>query len=759
MYNDLKKLNGCTIVYDGSNGTIEDTIVKGYSPYIVFTCPGKPGNKQLRIDASAANRIRADKETRDCLREISTEYIQNRLVKTYARTYELINSSKKDERIFASFPSGDDGRDNLQVVLQMAKEGMPEAIFELCSFHRSASRELEGCFDSGILSLFGYKTEKYPACGLINIFETKNAEKKAELKRAREIIISGTEDGFYGEDGVTLSNILGNILPVATRDILDSLYEYYNGPDAFVVQKDRDAFNAVYKEKYSFKKTEEENSADVKKKREAKSFRVREKETLEQIHKHDYSAIANNMKSDSSYGADEKLAVAYTVCSGLREDEETETIRRRAEQIILGARENRIKNLLYELSFKEKESLLNKPFLKGRISVTPDWKAAVMSEFEHSIGNDFAGWWIGYMNDTGLLVPEYGRNAVFWGEIKPSYMPELVSVFRSSLVPENFVSFATEILRMCKGKRAISNDYCEEIENTKMDIARLQDELCHLANQRKEAEEKANALPMELERITGETAADIENYRILKTKIYEEANKLKVVFNNRERAYENAVKKQETLMEKTVKLEKIFSSEGGSARIASIWQHEMLSCMTESMSLNDGLRAFRNAQDVFLDSRSDEMVVLEQLFEMASEHYASKNNQKPEDTQSDKAEMAEKLAACMKPIDDLEQLLAKRRLAAGYSSGATTETLKKVLDIKDELGYFGDHEWNSKIVPVVNPSDYLVGKPIRFDPRMHVCEEELETGEMVIALTSGLMVNGKVKNRARVIRAKNRSVR
>lgn len=386
-------------------------------------------------------------ESKKSLTLMNEEHMVSFLKEAYDKAYSLINDKNpgnKKGTVSAAFSSEDD-KEQLNFVFELAKELVPEAIFEICSFHRSRANELKRYIDPNLLALFGAKSEQFPACGMINLYDFRDKpEQREKLMQARETILCGTEDGFYDDSGVTWEHICSRVLPIATRDIWDSLFELYNNEGAFVPKKDKEAFNEKYKE-YLARIIPSEKSKFEEKTLEGKSlqksFSEIYEETIRALQAEKYDAINQLLEKRGYTVNSEKVAIAFTVLlqPNLVEDsKETVTL---ANTILFKAKESYITRLFNNIDFSHKVQLLNTIDFPNK-TLPQDWINAINKEFMDSIGTEYAGWWIGYLDSKNLLLKEYGKNVSFWESFKLPHVQNLIELFGKCLTPDRFRAFA-----------------------------------------------------------------------------------------------------------------------------------------------------------------------------------------------------------------------------------------------------------------------------------------------------------------------------
>lgn len=247
-------------------GDVKTYLTEKFSEYFSETPFDNEEQPKLESEESAiippaVGDIQKNRNSADTSKyQISMEKMKEILYKNYVRCYELFLEAARGEKItkdrYEQFDSvlryvkRDDEKQNRQkMIYQMAVQGDPAAIFELCTFNRGEARKFQevfACaFDPSVLKLFGFPLDSRCGQEALVIGALKNTLALADFRENREKVFCGPS-GMYEEDA-TWEFIEKNILPIATPDIWDSLDQFYNGADSCVPSGDKQKYNEYCK--------------------------------------------------------------------------------------------------------------------------------------------------------------------------------------------------------------------------------------------------------------------------------------------------------------------------------------------------------------------------------------------------------------------------------------------------------------------------------------------------------------------------------
>ena len=655
MYSGIDQLVGQNARYGDRSCTIVNCGEKSGRPILIIKYQdddSKPAEiKTELVDGRTAELLSfdADNPDRETLNNlvlrIADEYVRSHLISSYNKTYRAIKGDGKDVKYSPAFSRED--KANLQRTLRFAIDGLPEAIYELCNYHVKYAKAIENFYSPKVLTLFGYgdKSKNLIRCSFSDVFEFGLKDKALQkmIIEQREIVICGTDDGFYGEDGVTWNHIEKNILPIATADIWDTLYEFFNRPDAIVDPMDKELFNAQSKEKYILPLEPESDTGMSRSVSSPIAFSEIVDNTLSLISKEEFNEVKRMLSGASER---QKTAIAYAVAvKGINsvscDDSDWDKLLKRCQKIITQLPEKRAKKLMAELNFEEQTGTVAVIRSQGRTSLSADWETALKECFEKSLSTDTVRWWIGTLDSFNILM-QYSRELGFWDGLKPSAIMLLINQFFDSLIPERFLAFA--------------------------------EELC-------------------------------------------------LQYIERGRA---------------------------TAEACRCWKRFLLRAMSDLPITDKSARIFSSTL-LRVYTKEELPALMEEMF------YLLEGNRKESpksDLRENGRDLAEKLVAQMRGFAEAEEALNERRLFNSENDASITAALRRILNIKKDLSYLAEHEWNMAIRPVVGEVAFLDFSDIPFDSSKHVSDNEISDGTMVKALSSGIELDGKVKYKAVVVKSR-----
>lgn len=183
-----------------------------------------------------------------------------------------------------------------------------------------------------------------------------------------------------------------------------------------------------------------------------------------------------------------------------------------------------------------------------------------------------------------------------------------------------------------------------------------------------------------------------------------------------------------------------------------IWRNSILTFLLEIEEFSTSLSCFRDFLDTLYSPEDSRQDMLEVLFEKARTILNTQTNNHWTNQATSTEQTPEQLVAAMKSFIDLESTIMRQINGKPAERGSYRDIQKKLMQIRDDLKYFAEHNYNAKIEPVASVQDYLSGTPIPYDAELHLSSEYLPPKTNVLILSLGIMLNGEVKYKARVQR-------
>ena len=577
--------------------------------------------------------------------ELNDDEIRDFLKKWYLQLYTL-NPSYKEPTAATLH----------EEIVELAKKRDPYAIFYSSCLGEKLNR-LGASNDNPIIEIFGVKkfsiqrlwfvrknkSKKPLHCWKEWLYDKDRQEEFKDWISGRASVILG---GNY-EETKSFVHIVNNVLPIATPDIWDTVYDLFCGENMCVKSEERKEISARYEE---YKR----NNPDFYKEpiiteKELKEKVPRKAQKTFEEYKDECKTALNNADEEYFVKALSKvkkpnmgsLYLAFNVLDA--KCEISDNIKIKAGKVLSASDEDTIRSLVSKLSLNDSLIELRSfdKTIRPKFKSTDTMLEIYNEEFKRSLENEKIQSWIAFLNRSGLLE-RYKTDSDFWRKINSSFLDNIIDGFSGSLLPEEFIEFATGI--------------CVSFSKSK--------------------DEK-----------------DTDVYK----------------------HWENA------LIQKLIEYDK---------------------------DRDKAMGVFRNFYDALCETPSDYKYLLEKLFELKRDISKKNNTFKKEPS----VNYSEKLSTAIKPLEQIEEIVAKMLDGSNGQSTEATNLLEGIANLRKNIAYFALNVWNSNIDAICSNSDFI-RRNVDFDGEKHLLESgTANIGEKVTLITMGLTIDGSVKYKARVIK-------